>query len=162
MEPKLAYLEEVVMATVLALILNIIAIVYFRRRQHRGKHKGQRREIEPFHSALEPLELEFCHDNKESIMEQLVKRLGKPWLLAGEYNVKVVLETPRAFACPLPAPAEPKEPSECVVCFSAEPTHAFLPCGHFICCGVCVKGLRMCPLCNAGDASRVLVKRGLQ
>jgi tRNA A-37 threonylcarbamoyl transferase component Bud32 len=38
--------------------------------------------------------------------------------------------------------------SECVVCLSAEPVMALMPCGHRCACADCAPSLRMCPICR--------------
>jgi tRNA A-37 threonylcarbamoyl transferase component Bud32 len=37
---------------------------------------------------------------------------------------------------------------ECVVCLSAEPVMALMPCGHRCACADCAPSLRMCPICR--------------
>jgi hypothetical protein len=41
----------------------------------------------------------------------------------------------------------------CVVCIDSDRTHAFLPCGHNVCCGDCcaeiMAGTKECPVCRA-------------
>jgi serine/threonine protein kinase len=38
--------------------------------------------------------------------------------------------------------------SECVVCLTAEPVMALMPCGHRCACVDCAPSLRMCPICR--------------
>ena len=47
--------------------------------------------------------------------------------------------------------------TECVVCLSAEPVMALMPCGHRCACEGCGPSLRMCPMCRADvqDAKRI-------
>lgn len=61
------------------------------------------------------------------------------------------LQAPSSPPAPPPPPPPPIEKPEflCTICFESEPTHALVPCGHWILCGTCVK-LEMgeCPLCR--------------
>jgi len=47
--------------------------------------------------------------------------------------------------------------TECVVCLSAEPVMALMPCGHRCACEGCGPSLRMCPMCRADvqEAKRI-------
>ena len=36
----------------------------------------------------------------------------------------------------------------CTICFDNERSILFLPCGHFICCEVCVANFKECPVCR--------------
>ena len=38
--------------------------------------------------------------------------------------------------------------TECVVCLSAEPVMALMPCGHRCACAYCAASLRICPICR--------------
>jgi len=38
--------------------------------------------------------------------------------------------------------------TECVVCLTAEPVMALMPCGHRCACADCAPALRMCPICR--------------
>jgi len=38
--------------------------------------------------------------------------------------------------------------TECVVCLTAEPVMAMIPCGHRCACADCAPSLRMCPICR--------------
>ena len=40
--------------------------------------------------------------------------------------------------------------SECVVCMSAEPITALMPCAHLCVCAECGPKLPMCPICSLG------------
>ena len=38
--------------------------------------------------------------------------------------------------------------TECVVCLSAEPVMALMPCGHRCACAECASLLSLCPICR--------------
>jgi len=61
--------------------------------------------------------------------------------------------------CPVLTSSEPPliDEKECVVCLSAKPTHVFAPCGHLVCCEVCVVQIENCPVCRADIISKVKV-----
>lgn len=39
--------------------------------------------------------------------------------------------------------------SDCRVCMEAKKNHAFVPCGHIVCCEKCASALKTCPACRA-------------
>ncbi len=39
--------------------------------------------------------------------------------------------------------------TECVVCLSAEPVMALMPCGHRCACADCAPSLSLCPICRS-------------
>jgi len=43
-------------------------------------------------------------------------------------------------------------PGECIICMETKADILFVPCGHFICCSECLKGLlkKECPVCQKG------------
>jgi len=57
--------------------------------------------------------------------------------------------------------AESPASTECVVCLSAAPTHAFVPCGHRCVCNACgnaiSQGSQSCPICRAHVSSTLRV-----
>lgn len=52
-----------------------------------------------------------------------------------------------------------RESHLCKICMERERTHAFFPCGHTICCGVCASTVKLCPVCRQpfDDTLRVFV-----
>lgn len=74
-----------------------------------------------------------------------------------------------AAARPLARGAPGDHDDQCVVCLSADRSHAFAPCGHVAVCGECADLLQAtakgrgeeltCPLCRAVVAAVVLVQR---
>ena len=41
-----------------------------------------------------------------------------------------------------------KESRLCKICLDREVSQVFLPCGHSICCNMCVIGIKICPICR--------------
>lgn len=58
--------------------------------------------------------------------------------------------------------------AKCVICLDKEPTHVFVPCGHWVCCSTCVTtvsavssadyiGTSLCPICQQSITQSVHV-----
>ena len=50
-----------------------------------------------------------------------------------------------------------KDSRICIICMDKEISHAFLPCGHTICCKNCSKNVQNCPNCRANVHSSVML-----
>jgi endogenous inhibitor of DNA gyrase (YacG/DUF329 family) len=62
------------------------------------------------------------------------------------------------------APAAPSHQPECIICMSAPPTHAFIPCGHRTLCTSCANTRavtssfnKKCPTCRANYKSLIQI-----
>jgi len=53
---------------------------------------------------------------------------------------------------------KPSEGSECVVCMDAKPDSVIITCGHMCMCGVCARGLKLCPLCRQAFTPDQVIK----
>jgi hypothetical protein len=58
-----------------------------------------------------------------------------------------------------PTPNAQEHDNSCVVCLDRAPTHAFVPCGHMVCCEECVGRLTQCPMCRIIASHRLKVYR---
>ena len=46
---------------------------------------------------------------------------------------------------------------QCKVCLTSQTNRVFQPCGHMVCCDICSKRLRNCPICRDKIKSLVIV-----
>ena len=90
-----------------------------------------------------------CPDHVYVIMQECWRTIHKDRPSVSEIQTKLQ----EAFA------VESLEASktECVVCLSAEPVMALMPCGHRCACEGCGPSLRTCPMCRADvqEAKRI-------
>eukprot|EP00419_Tripos_fusus_P037832 CAMPEP_0172786758 /NCGR_PEP_ID=MMETSP1074-20121228/206107_1 /TAXON_ID=2916 /ORGANISM="Ceratium fusus, Strain PA161109" /LENGTH=367 /DNA_ID=CAMNT_0013623773 /DNA_START=162 /DNA_END=1266 /DNA_ORIENTATION=- len=84
------------------------------------------------------------------VMQQSARLQSHEWVQPSQLRIASSANPASASGARL---CEDGEDQQCVVCLTAEKTHAFVPCGHRCVCGSCgielLKGARPCPICRA-------------
>jgi len=84
------------------------------------------------------------------VMQQSARLQSHEWVQPSQLRIASSANPASASGARL---CEDGEDQQCVVCLTAEKTHAFVPCGHRCVCRSCgselLKGARPCPICRA-------------
>ena len=59
--------------------------------------------------------------------------------------------------CNIEEPEVTNEMDNCIICMSVPRQYAFIPCGHFLCCGQCQKEIMACPVCKKKIVDRLKI-----
>jgi hypothetical protein len=106
----------------------------------------------------------YIPTSKEAFYEYISTRMETVSKESGHYVFKVTFN-PEAnigsltVSRGLPPSNAQEFDNSCVVCLDKPPTHAFIPCGHMVCCEECVSRLTQCPMCRAQVSNRLKVYR---
>lgn len=88
-----------------------------------------------------------------AVVQQSAQARRHAWVQAGQLPSQLPIESDANAASASRARSCEESEDQCVVCLSAEKTHAFVPCGHRCVCRSCgselLKEARPCPICRA-------------